>query len=292
MKIAIDKVEIGARHRKEMGDIAGLAASIKKIGLLQPIGITEDNRLIFGERRLKACASLGWTEIEARVIDMPQIVVGENAENEVRKDFTPSERVAIARAIAEEIAERRGGDMSKRQNFATSSTDKLIRGERPELRQKIAEVGRGQRTADFAAKRAGFGNRETFRQAEHVVNHAEPEIVEAMDRGVISISAARKAADSTPEVQREIASGRRTIADIERERAREVREMTNSQPDLIKVQTITDATAEIVNCQMPPHEFIRLAQGPTLDRFFRSALGALAFLKAVVEVGDDQKRAG
>lgn len=274
MRMAIPQIQIGDRFRKEMGDVAGLAKSIKDVGLLQPIGVTEDNRLVFGERRLRACRDhLGWSEIDVRIIDMPRIVVGENAENEVRKDFTPSERVAIARAIAGEITERRGRPTEeKRQNFA--------------------EFQKGQRTTDFAAKKAGFGNRETFRQAEHVVDHAEPEIVEAMDTGVISISAARRAADKPAEAQREIASGRRTIADIERASARERREQTAAEHPLIKVQTITDAVTDIADCGLAPKEFARLAQGPALDRFYRSAGAALAFLKALVEVGDDQKRAG
>ncbi len=75
----------------------------------------------------------------------------------------PSERAAIARAISDEIGNRRG-----------ERTDL----ERP---QNIAEVDKGQETRDFAAKRAGFGNRETYRQAEAVVDKAEPEIVEAME---------------------------------------------------------------------------------------------------------------
>lgn len=109
MKILVSEIKVGDRHRKDMGDLTSLADSIAALGLLQPIGIAPDNTLIFGERRLRACRDvLGLVEIEVRVIDMPSIVVGENAENEVRKDFTPSERVAIARAIADEIGEGRG----------------------------------------------------------------------------------------------------------------------------------------------------------------------------------------
>ncbi len=82
------------------------------LGLLQPIGITRDNQLVFGERRLLACRDhLGWTMIPARVVDVPSIVSGEYAENEIRKDFSPSEQVAIKRAVMLEIkakGERRG----------------------------------------------------------------------------------------------------------------------------------------------------------------------------------------
>lgn len=283
MKVAIPQIKVGERHRKEMGDLDGLAKSIKELGLLQPIGVTEDMTLIFGERRLRACQDiLGLDDIEARVIDMPSIVIGENAENEVRKDFTPSERVAIAAAIKEEFTNRRGGDtteegQSKRQNFATSSDDA------PDL---------GQRTADFAAKKAGFGNRETLRQAEHVVAKAEPEIVEAMDKGVVSISSAYRAAQKPPEVQREIAKTGKTARDLERDLEKLHRDRAVSEPPAVKVITILNAVGDIANAGMSADEFRKIAFPAQIQRLHRSAIAAYAFLKSFVEVENDQKRAG
>lgn len=90
-----------------MGDLQALADSIAKQGLLQPIGITENKVLVFGERRLLACRDvLGLREIEARTVNVTSIVEGERDENEVRKDFTSSERVAIGRAIESQIGNR------------------------------------------------------------------------------------------------------------------------------------------------------------------------------------------
>ena len=66
MTIPISSIKIGQRHRHDLGDLAGLAASIEELGLLQPIGITGDNELVFGERRMRACRDvLGWEEIDA-----------------------------------------------------------------------------------------------------------------------------------------------------------------------------------------------------------------------------------
>jgi ParB family chromosome partitioning protein len=42
------------------------------------------------------------------VLDIDDVIEGQYAENEIRKDFTPSERVAIAKAIEEQIGNRRG----------------------------------------------------------------------------------------------------------------------------------------------------------------------------------------
>ncbi len=66
-------------------------------------------------------------------------------------------------AILESIDRKPLGDQSRSQNFAT---------------------------VDEAARRAGFGNRETARQARTVVNLGTRELVEAMDSGEVSISAA------------------------------------------------------------------------------------------------------
>jgi ParB-like chromosome segregation protein Spo0J len=59
VEIPIRGIQIGKRHRRDMGDIEGLAASIRDIGLLHPIVITPGFRLIAGERRIRAFESLG-----------------------------------------------------------------------------------------------------------------------------------------------------------------------------------------------------------------------------------------
>ena len=56
--VQIASITVGDRHRKAMGDLRSLANSIAAEGLLQPIGITEDCRLVFGERRLRACRDI------------------------------------------------------------------------------------------------------------------------------------------------------------------------------------------------------------------------------------------
>ena len=101
-------VVVGERHRKDMGDIEALAESMDRLGLLQPIIVTPDRRLIAGERRLRAARRLGWVTIAARVHDLDSLIEGEHDENVIRKDFTVDERVAIGRAVEAEIGDRRG----------------------------------------------------------------------------------------------------------------------------------------------------------------------------------------
>ena len=107
-QVRIADIQIGKRHRKEMGDLTGLARSIQEIGLLQPIGVTPDLELVFGHRRLLACQSLAHETIPACRVDIDAFILGEYAENEFRKDFTLSERVEIGRAMEVVLGERRG----------------------------------------------------------------------------------------------------------------------------------------------------------------------------------------
>ena len=186
-EIKISEIIIGDRHRKDMGDLKSLAQSIKEESLLQPIGVTKKLELVFGERRLRAHKDiLKKKTILARIVDVPSILKGEYAENEVRKDFTPSERVAIAKAIEKQIGKRQG-----------QRTDKQLRG-------KISEVGNGKRTREIAADKAGFGNDTTYRQASKVVANGTPKLIQAMDDGRVSISAASILADPDADEQEAI----------------------------------------------------------------------------------------
>jgi hypothetical protein len=116
--LAIDAVVIGDRYRKEMGDLQVLADSMADLGLMQPIAVTPENKLIDGERRLRAAQMLGWDRIPAHVADIRSIVLGEHAANDLHLHFTVSERVAIAREVEVQLGERRGRPTEeKRENI-------------------------------------------------------------------------------------------------------------------------------------------------------------------------------
>lgn len=116
--------------------------------------------------------------LHIRLVDVPSIVEAEHDKNEVRKDFTQSERVAIGKAIEEIIGERRGRPPKPSQNV-----------------ENFPQIPEGAKTRDIAAKKAGYGNPKTYEQAKKVVETAEPELVEAMDAGKVSVSAAARLAD-------------------------------------------------------------------------------------------------
>ena len=191
-QIPIQEIRIGSRFRQDMGDLQSLADSIAKEGLLQPIGITEDNELVFGDRRIRAVQLNGQTTITARVVHVSSIIAGEFHENQIRKDFTTSERVAIGRALENTIGNRKGGNQYQNK----------------ELPQNFGEAKRNE-TAEVAAKKAGFGNPETYRQAKKVVEKGVPELVQKVDDGTVSISVAATVAEQPPEKQKEISAKRK-----------------------------------------------------------------------------------
>jgi ParB family chromosome partitioning protein len=67
--LPITSIVVNIRFRKDMGDIAALARSIGELGLLHPIVVCPDGRLLAGERRLRACVLLGWTEVPVCIVD-------------------------------------------------------------------------------------------------------------------------------------------------------------------------------------------------------------------------------
>jgi ParB family chromosome partitioning protein len=104
-EVPIGDVIVGARIRKDLGDIAELADSIGRHGLIHPIAILADGTLVAGHRRLEACKRLKWTNIPARVVDLQNPLAAEIDENEIRLDFSPLEIETIRRLI-----EQRDGD--------------------------------------------------------------------------------------------------------------------------------------------------------------------------------------
>jgi hypothetical protein len=202
--VPFGSILIGERQRKDMGDLDALAASIVQEGLLQPIGITEENILVFGERRLLAIRDvLKRPSIAARVVRVSSILAGEFAENEVRKNFTPSERVAIGKAIEALLGNRQG-----------QRTDR-------ELPRNCGEVTPGLETREIAARKAGFDSKDTYERAKTAVEVGTPELIEAMDAGEVSISAASVIACEPPELQDQIV---RMPGDVRRQVVRELRE--------------------------------------------------------------------
>jgi len=167
------QIKVGKRFRKDMGDVAALARSINKEGLLQPIVIDRDGNLIAGERRLRAWQlSMFRTEhIPVHVVPLQTIVAGEWAENDpaLRKDFKYTEAVAIREAIEAKVrpaalARQAAGGKTK-----TKAAGEPVRA----AEAAAAFTGKSRRSLDKAAVVVAAGKAEPAKYGK---------LVEDMDR--------------------------------------------------------------------------------------------------------------
>jgi len=102
MLIPIEEIKVKKRFRKDMGDIAALADSMKRFGQICPILVTKKNVLVAGGRRLEAARSLGWRSINAIEVDISDELTKleyELEENLQRHDFNKEETDEAARKI-------------------------------------------------------------------------------------------------------------------------------------------------------------------------------------------------
>ena len=119
----IDSIRIGHRHRRDLGDLDELEASIRDQGLLQPITISPDGTLVCGVRRLEVAKRLGWHKVNVWVragISSPlQRLLAEQHENTARKPYSPTEAAALYRELKTLIAE----DAARRQEASRFGAD-------------------------------------------------------------------------------------------------------------------------------------------------------------------------
>lgn len=111
----VESIHVGRRHRNDLGDIAALAKSIDRDGLLQPITVTPDGVLVCGARRLAAIKQLGWSEVRVWVRSGISTSLGymlaEQDDNVLHKPLTQLEAAALYREmkvlLAEDAAQRK-----------------------------------------------------------------------------------------------------------------------------------------------------------------------------------------
>ena len=108
MKIAIDRIKVMERIRKEITRIDELAEDIRQNGLINAITVMPldggEFQLLAGFRRMRAAQSLGWMEIEGHVVspaDAEAALRVEISENEQREPFTFTEKVYFGLLLEE-----------------------------------------------------------------------------------------------------------------------------------------------------------------------------------------------
>ena len=194
MLLAIKEIRIEKRHRKDLGDIQSLAASIAEVGLLHPVVVRPDRTLVSGERRLKAMESLGWVESPVNIVEgleeTLKALKAEADENVCRKDFLPSEAVEMAEKIYE--TEKKDAKDRQRQTTGRPSLTKRS-GNFPDLnsspkhKKRKSSDGKSGQVRDAVGAAVGMSGK-TYEKAKVVKEAAkkEPEkygkLLEDMDR--------------------------------------------------------------------------------------------------------------
>lgn len=149
-EMPIDKIIAEGRHRFDLGDIRALADSIDTIGLIHPVVVTPECKLVAGGRRIAAVKALGWDTIPVTVIhtlaDATDALMAERDENTCRKDFTPTEAAAMRAAVAEAIKPLMDG--RKAQAPGQPRGTKVSGGNLPQ-----------EKTRDVAAKGTGYSGK-------------------------------------------------------------------------------------------------------------------------------------
>jgi hypothetical protein len=171
--LPVSAIQVGSRFRKDLGDLEEITKAMQN-GLAPSIGVSPGLQLVFGERRLAAAKLLGWQRIRTTVIDVDSLALGQIKENEARKAYTPSERVAIV-------------DMLR--TYKHGGNRKTTQGRKCDV--------------EAAASRVGW-KKDTYFRAKKVVEAGTTELMEAMDAGQVAISAAAILAEVTPEEQRAV----------------------------------------------------------------------------------------
>jgi len=177
--IPIVSIQVGRRFREDLGDIPALAKSIEEIGLLHPVVVRPDNRLVAGERRIAAFKYLGRETIPASVaydLDaLAKLLRAEADENTCRLDLNPLEAVAQGEAIEKaykpvaEVAQRQSPGQPKKDG---GSSPKIFK---PKPRDESA------RTTAVAAKAVGM-TRRTYEKAKAVAASGSEKAISVMVR--------------------------------------------------------------------------------------------------------------
>lgn len=182
--IDIAAIDVRGRSRKSFGDIAALAESIERIGLLHPIVVLPDNKLVVGRRRIEAFKLLGRKAIPANVAtnldELRLLLQAERDENTCREPYTPEEavhlggRIEVDAAKLAKEAERAGGKSGGKQ--AGSGRPKNRGGK--SLPTPIRDESK--RTTSQAASASGM-SRPTYEKAKEVVASGNRELIDEMN---------------------------------------------------------------------------------------------------------------
>ena len=173
----IDEIIVKDRIRKDTGGMMELINDIKANGLINPVTINTDHVLLAGYRRLTACKALGMEDIPVHMVSTEseeQDLKVEISENEIRKEFTMTERLDYARRL-QRIESIKAEQRKQSGQFGTD----VPKSAPPEEQGK---------TSDKVAASIGIGH-DTLRKAQEIAENKDkfdPEDFKDWDDGKLS----------------------------------------------------------------------------------------------------------
>ena len=132
----IDEIIVKDRIRKDTGGMMELINDIKTNGLINPVTINTDHVLLAGYRRLTACKALGMEDIPVHMVSTEseeQDLKVEISENEIRKEFTMTERLDYARRL------QRIESIKAEERMKAGKQDPVQNSAQGKTRDKVAE---------------------------------------------------------------------------------------------------------------------------------------------------------
>gem|GEM_PF-2627369 len=144
-KVAIDQIVVPEGRRPlDRASVNRLAVNIDEVGLLHPVVLTKDFRLVAGRKRLAACKDLGWEAVPATILaadDELVLKLAEHSENLFGTNLSKLGRIEATAGYVhtlEALGEKQKS--GRRKNHAESARF-------PETMDEIAEdLGMAKRT--------------------------------------------------------------------------------------------------------------------------------------------------
>lgn len=105
----VSEITVPDSHRpRDPGKVDSLAKSIESAGLLEPIGVTKDFRLVYGAHRLAAYKKLGHRKIAAMILDLDDLhaelaEIDENIERHALSEMDEARALARRKEIYEAL---------------------------------------------------------------------------------------------------------------------------------------------------------------------------------------------
>lgn len=139
--LPVSAIVVGERARRDLGNVAMLAGSLQRVGMLNPVLVNSRHELVAGRRRLEAARKLKWDTVPVRVVatfdETVAALRAELDENTCREPMAMADAVALGKRI-EDLESPKAAARMKAGKRADQPSGKLPEGAKGDTRDKVA----------------------------------------------------------------------------------------------------------------------------------------------------------